>query len=215
MHLKLSLSTLLAVAVLCVVSMSASALQGDTDRGQQLVATCAACHGETGIAAIPTYPNLASQSEKYLIKQLELIQNGGRPVPLMTGQLDGLNSQDFADIAAFYTNQEPYKGFVAKEHYDRGIRLYMGGNTAGVPVCAACHAPDGAGLSATGYPLLSGQQPEYVMARLEEYANLENLADGDLRVIMRDIARRLTSADRKAVAHYIRGLRKTQTTENQ
>ena len=55
--------------------------------------------GATGLD--PTYPNLAGQSERYLVHQLIAIRDGGREIALMAGQLNGKSDQDLADMARY------------------------------------------------------------------------------------------------------------------
>ena len=61
---KLMLGLVLSTAA--VPSFSA----GDADAGQAKVAVCSACHGADGNSATPSFPSLAGQHEKYIIKQL-------------------------------------------------------------------------------------------------------------------------------------------------
>ena len=78
---------------------------GDPAAGQARALTCSACHGQDGATGIdPTYPNLAGQNEKYLFRQLQLIQSNERNILLMTGQLLGKTEQDLADLAAYYAS---------------------------------------------------------------------------------------------------------------
>ena len=80
---------------------------GDPDAGQAASAVCATCHGQDGATpSDPSYPNLAGQNEKYLLRQLQKIQSGDRQIPLMMGQLDGKDEQQLADLAAYYASQQ-------------------------------------------------------------------------------------------------------------
>ena len=64
--------------------------KGNTAKGEELVDTCLACHGEIGNSLVPSFPNLAGQNAQYLLKQLLEIQSGQRQVLTMTGILDDL-----------------------------------------------------------------------------------------------------------------------------
>ena len=57
-------------------------LQADADAaaGRELAQTCAACHGQQGISAVGTFPNLAGQQMSYLAKQIMDIRDGNRVV---------------------------------------------------------------------------------------------------------------------------------------
>ena len=78
---------------------------GDAEAGQAKAATCVACHGVDGNSAVPTFPKLAGLGHKYLLKQMQDIRDGRRPVALMAGQVDNMTDQDLSDIAAFYDAQ--------------------------------------------------------------------------------------------------------------
>ena len=74
----------------------------------------------------------------------------------------------------------------------------------GVPACAGCHGPAGAGLPAQ-YPRLAGQFPEYTEAQLKAFRVEERANDPEK--MMRMIAGKLSDAEIKAVAEYAAGLR--------
>ena len=61
-------------------------------------------------------------------------------------------------------------GTVDEDKVELGRKLYYAGNLEkGVPACSACHSPKGLGNGPAAYPLLSGQQPEYVAKALKDY----------------------------------------------
>src|SRR5690554_3879244 len=96
-------SGLVFILSLLIVPFATAA--GDAAAGQGKVAACAACHASDGNSPAPTFPKIAGLGEKYLLKQLQDIKSGVRPVPEMTGQLDAMSDQDLADIAAYYNAQ--------------------------------------------------------------------------------------------------------------
>ena len=103
MSVRKYLASALTVLMVGVSFTSQVLAAGDADRGRTLVAACAACHGQDGATGLdPTYPNLAGQNEKYLTRQLVMIQDGSREIALMAGQLTGKSESDLADIAAYY-----------------------------------------------------------------------------------------------------------------
>ena len=54
-----------------------------------------------------------------------------------------------------------------------GQKLYRGGDIAsGMPACAACHSPNGAGVP-KNYPRLAGQYAEYTYAQLKAFRDGE------------------------------------------
>ena len=65
---------------------------------------CVACHGISGKAIAPMYPNLNGQWEKYLRKQLVAYRNGSRKNAIMSLQAENLSNEDIAVLAAHYGN---------------------------------------------------------------------------------------------------------------
>jgi cytochrome c553 len=63
---------------------------------------CAACHGATGKATIPIYPNLNGQNAAYTVKQLKDFQSGARKDPTMSAManLTAGKEQAIADFLA-------------------------------------------------------------------------------------------------------------------
>ncbi len=185
---------------------------GDASRGESQVAACAACHGADGNSAVPTFPKLAGQGEKYLTKQLQDIRDGARPIPTMVGQLDGKSDQDLADIAAFYAAQPRSGGQADPDKVALGEKVYRSGILErNVAACTACHSPNGNGNAPAGFPALAGQHAEYTAAQLRAYRQgYEDPAgrtnDGDTR-IMRTNAFGLSDLEIEAVSSYVAGLK--------
>ena len=65
---------------------------------------CVACHGISGKAIAPMYPNLNGQWEKYLRKQLVAYRDGSRKNAIMSLQAKNLSNEDIAVLAAHYGN---------------------------------------------------------------------------------------------------------------
>lgn len=193
----------------------ASAEEGDAARGETLVQQCTACHGVAGASTVSTFPKLAGQGETYLLKQLHDIQSGARVVSQMAGQLDSLNDQDLADIAAYYADQDKTVGSANPDLVELGEQLYRGGNPeTGVPACAGCHSPTGAGNSPAGFPMLSGQHADYIESQLHKFqlgyradepSDDARTNDGE-SMMMRTTAFRLKEFEIEALASYINGL---------
>lgn len=183
-----------------------AAADGNAKAGEAQVAACAACHGADGNSPSAAFPKLAGQNAKYLVKQMRDIQSGARPVPTMTGQLDGKSVQDLEDIAAFYASQTGTIGQAKKELVTLGERLYRAGNAeTGVAACTACHSPTGSGNSAAGYPALGGQHAGYIEQQLKAFRDGARTNDGDAKT-MRTVSFRLNDNEIAAVASYISGL---------
>ncbi|MEE9355710.1 MAG: cytochrome c [Methylococcaceae bacterium] len=75
--------------------------KGNVAKGKELAATCAACHGETGVSSMSGYPSLAGQLATYTFKQLRDYADNSREHPLMSSVAVGLSKQDAADLAVW------------------------------------------------------------------------------------------------------------------
>lgn len=94
----------ITLALAATVLMASPAFAGDIAAGKAKAATCGACHGATGISAVPMYPNLAGQKEVYLVKQLKDFKSGARKDPVMSAMAMPLSEADIANISAYYAS---------------------------------------------------------------------------------------------------------------
>lgn len=197
---KLLISLMLTLGITSVAQAA-----GDAGAGRAKTAVCAACHNADGNSAIPNFPKLAGQGEKYLLKQMKDIKSGARPVVEMTGLLDALSDQDLEDIAAYFSKQKVKIGKAAQDQVEAGQLIYRAGIASkGVAACTACHSPNGQGLKSAGYPALSGQHAAYVEKQLHSFRT--ETRDNDPNKMMRDIAAKLSDKEIKAVSSFIQGL---------
>lgn len=179
---------------------------GDAAAGQGKAAVCGACHGADGNSMAPTFPKLAGQGERYLLKQMHDIKSGARQVVPMTGLLTNLSDQDLQDIAAYFSSQHMSVGAADPKLVASGEALFRGGKLdQGMPACIGCHSPNGAGNPQAGFPKLGGQQADYVALQLTNFREGVRTNDGDTK-IMRSIAEKLSNKDIAALASYIQGL---------
>jgi cytochrome c553 len=189
-------------------------MAADATAGKALTTACAACHGADGNSVMPTFPKLAGQGEKYLLKQLKDIKSGARSVPEMTGQLDKMTDANLADIAAYFDgNPTTLAGSKDdKELLELGAKIYRAGNKdVGVPACIGCHSPTGSGNAPAGFPHLGGQHADYIAKQLKdfragaEYTDKGRHNDGDIKIMRSGVAR-MSDREIEAVANYIAGL---------
>ncbi|MBI1394781.1 MAG: c-type cytochrome [Betaproteobacteria bacterium] len=82
---------------------------GDAAAGEKKAKeVCAACHGEGGAKpTTPDYPVLASQREDYLEHSLHAYKSGKRKNPIMGAMAANLSDQEIADLAAYFSSQDP------------------------------------------------------------------------------------------------------------
>ena len=184
----------------------------DLARGKEIAATvCVACHSADGNSVIANNPKLAGQGAAYLYKQLSNFKAGEgkppeRPSPIMNGMVAALSDNDMKSIAAYFAAQKRVSE-VAKnrETVEYARQLFRAGDASkGLPACAGCHGPSGAGIPKQ-YPRLSGQFPEYTEAQLRGFRSGER--SNDPNKMMRSIALKMTDQEIKALADYIAGLR--------
>lgn len=176
---------------------------GDAGAGQTKAAVCFGCHGADGNATAPTFPKLAGQNEKYIVKQLKDIKGNVRPSAMMAGFAAGLSEQDMEDLAAFFSGLELKPGTSTDA---TGASIYSAGLAdKGVAACAACHGPAGEGNALAGFPSLKGQYGMYVEAQLKAFR--DGARANDPSSMMRDLASKMSDADIKAVAAHIEGMK--------
>ncbi|MBS0325878.1 MAG: c-type cytochrome [Proteobacteria bacterium] len=207
----------LAAAVLYAAAASAQeaapAAAPDLAKAQQTATSvCAACHGADGNSSVPANPNLAAQGADYITLQLEHFKSGLRVNPIMQPMAASLSVPDMTALGVYFSKQA-LKGAAATniDLVKAGQQLWRGGNQAtGVPACAACHSPDGAGVP-KNYPRLAGQHADYLLAQLQAFkagTRGNDKAGKDVNGhVMFTIATRMSDAEMQAVAQYAAGLR--------
>jgi cytochrome c553 len=149
------------------------------------------------------YPNLAGQSEKYLIKQLAHFKSGERKNPVMAGIAAGLSETDMKDLSAFFAVQASKAG--AGETSKVGQKLYFGGDAKkGISACVACHGVKGKGMSHAGFPALAGQNVDYLKTQLVSFR--KGSRANDRNSMMQNIAIKLSDNDIEELVKYMSSL---------
>ena len=159
MKFRPTLSALGLGLIAIVASLSASA-EGSAERGKTLAYTCHGCHGIPNYRnAYPNYsvPKLGGQHAKYLAAALGEYATGDRAHPTMHSHATSLSDQDRADVAA-YLQSQPVKSAEV-----------VGTPPTAIQVCVACHGADGAKTVTEDYPILAGQQADYLVEALQDY----------------------------------------------
>lgn len=195
------------LALCLFISITANAYAaGDPVAGQEKSAVCQGCHGVDGNSYGPDWPNLASQGQAFIIKQLKAFQSGARKDPTMTDMAAGLSEQDMEDISAYFTKQEvkPQEAQDAKAS-SAGKKLFVAGNRyTGVPACSGCHGPNAVGNGPGAIPRLAGQKPTYVTKALKDFRS--GTRTNDRNSIMQNIAEKMSDKDIEQVAAYLAGM---------
>ncbi|HEY4368364.1 MAG TPA: c-type cytochrome [Steroidobacteraceae bacterium] len=159
MKFRPTLSALGLGLIAIAASLSASA-EGNAEHGKVLAYTCHGCHGIPNYKnAYPSYsvPKLGGQHAKYLAAALGEYASGDRSHPTMHSHASTLSPQDRADIAAFLQS-EPIKPTEV-----------VGTPPPAAQTCVACHGVDGFKTATEDFPVLAGQQADYLLEALQDY----------------------------------------------
>jgi len=122
---------------------------------------------------------------------------------VMNGMVKDLSDADMKDVAFYFSQQKRKTDPAAKngEAFESAQKLYRAGDPArGLPPCAGCHGPSGAGLPAQ-FPRLSGQFTDYTATQLRNFRTGDRTNDPNS--MMRDVAYKLTEDEIKALAEYV------------
>ncbi|MCS6996063.1 MAG: cytochrome c4 [Casimicrobiaceae bacterium] len=183
------------------------------EKGKALSGTCAGCHGADGVSLSPQFPSLAGLPAAYIARQLEHYKSGQRENAVMKGFASALSSEDMRALGAYYQSLKPRPaGARDMKLAQSAERLYRGGDAArGLPACAGCHSPTGAGIPQQ-YPRIGGQHAEYTSAQLLAFKNGQRgkPSEKDANLpgrMMMQIAAKLTEEEIKALAEYAAGLK--------
>ena len=169
---------------------------------------CSNCHGVTGNATSPNFPNLAGQVEAYTVAQLTGFRSHGRQDPAgfeyMWGLVRNLTDAQIQGLAAYYASQtpqaQPVEGRLSQAQ--AGQQIFANGLCAkNVPACAGCHGPQAAGMAA--FPRLAGQHADYLAKQLYVFQRTDERPEGS---IMKTVAHELSREDIENVAAYLQAL---------
>ena len=129
--------------------------------GKAATATCAFCHGETGISKTPGMPSLVGMDPKYLVAVMKTYQTGQRKHDVMKAALATATESDLADMALFYALQKPARAQTP------AVGNQAAGKTAAAD-CAGCHGNTGTSTN-PATPNLAGQDAQYLAETLRAY----------------------------------------------
>ncbi|MFG6447031.1 c-type cytochrome [Roseateles sp. BYS180W] len=192
-------------AAVSVANPSPAPAKPDLAKGQTVASqVCVACHTVDGSRGLPANPILQGQHADYLFKQLKEFKSGKRANAVMSGMVAALSEEDMRNVAAFYASKQAKPGAAKnKDTVLLGEKIYRGGLAdRGVPACASCHSPNGAGIPSQ-YPRVSGQHSDYTEAQLNAFRTGVRGNNAQMAAI----AAKMSEREIKAVADYIAGLR--------
>jgi cytochrome c553 len=99
-------ATFVAAAALASASLAATAQTPYPDTGRDLAASCAICHGTSGLNA-GGMPNVAGQAKGVLVGALRDFRDGKRPATVMHQVAKGLTEAQIDAVASYWAAQKP------------------------------------------------------------------------------------------------------------
>ncbi|MDB5728756.1 MAG: Cytochrome [Noviherbaspirillum sp.] len=203
----------LAVSSIAHAAEGPKAVKADATKGEALytngdasrnITACVSCHGAAGNSTIVQNPKLSAQHESYIYKQLADFKTPQRNNPIMTPIAKGMTEEEMKNIAAYLDKQAPKPSAAKnKDTIELGKKIFRGGIAEkSVPACAACHAPNGAGIPAQ-FARLAGQHQDYTSAQLVAFRSGARKNSPQ----MTTIAKRLSDDEIQALSDYIAGLK--------
>ena len=168
---------------------------------------CSNCHGVKGISISPNFPNLAGQSQPYLVTQLKTFRSHGRSDPAgfeyMWGISARLTDDQINGLADYYSTQKPSTGIA---HHStllkEGQQIFEQGIVSNnVAACSTCHGVNGEGMQQ--FPRIAGQHTDYTVKQLMVFQQTDQRPEG---AIMKAITHNLTPENMKSVALYLESM---------
>ena len=177
---------LLALGGVFLAQMSsAQEVTGDAQAGRKLAMQCRTCHGIEGHAKMPIVPHIGGENPAYIEHQLTAFRDGQRVHEMMSVVARGLSDQAIADLAAWYSAQQPV------------ATLGPGQDPVNAPeACIACHGADGI-AQIEDAPNLAGETVMYIDTQLKAFRTGKRTHD-----VMSGIAAEMTNDEIRAVAEW-------------
>jgi len=160
-------------------------------------ASCAACHGLTGISSMKGVPHIAGQRPGYFYAELLDYQAGARGDNAMAKAVQFLKDDVLVKVSAYYAGLEPAQpsaAGVAKTAPARPDPASAG--KAAAAGCAGCHGETGI-TRIPGMPSLVGLDPKYLVASLNAYRSGQRRHD-----MMKTLVSALSDADMNNIAFF-------------
>jgi cytochrome c553 len=132
------------------------------------------------------------------MRQLRDFGVGSRNNAIMTEMAGTVSStQDAFDIAAYFASQNQMTN--ALHNNEKGKRLYI------IYRCISCHGENGKGrpLNNAMFPVIGGQQKEYLIKQLEGFRT--GLRETDLSGTMSALAQRMSLNELEEITDYLAG----------
>lgn len=203
------LKSLFLILFILGFSASASALEGDAERGKAAAAVCTACHQADGsglsVPGAESWPRLAGLNAAYIYKQLQDFNSGQRNNAAMVPFAAMLNNQQMQDVAVYFSQLVPRlaqgEDAVDEALLKQGEILVTRGDWSRyIPSCQSCHGPNSQGAGES-FPGIAGQHAGYLEAQLYNWQ--QGKRRNDPQQLMLAIAERMSDDDIKAVSAWL------------
>lgn len=179
----------------------AEKLTPNLDNGRDVYEVCSACHQPNGWGLVDgTFPQIAGQHRKVIIKQLADIRALNRDNPTMypfalPKEIGGV--QALADVSEYIAKlpMTPDNGVGSGKNVALGEKLYKDN-------CVRCHGERGEGNEEKWFPLIQGQHFEYLIRQFREIKNgkrrnsnpemvdqIKGFSDTDVEAVMDYVSR--------------------------
>lgn len=122
------------------------------------VGLCESCHGPNGASVTPGIPSLAGQNEPYLFDSLKELRSDRGSSPTMKGILAGRPDEELRRLARHFASL-PYVRRPQEVDPARAAR----GREGYLKLCQLCHHDEGRSTTYGEYPLLAGQDLNYLL----------------------------------------------------
>jgi len=192
-YIALIVVSVLALALVGCDEEKTTAAPADIAAGKKIAETrCIGCHDINGKGKAHGIPNLAAQSEAYLVESLHAYEEGVRTHAALKDLTHEMSPTDFRNVAGYYASLPPLPPAETAPSeilspYDRG--------EAAAAACAQCHGEKG-NSTTPGIPSLAGQQPIYFVAAVRAYM------DGSRDKPTMQMLRALDRVDLESLAFY-------------
>jgi len=158
-------------------------------------ASCASCHGLSGISTTKGLPHIAGQRPGYFYVELLAYQAGARGNNAMSNAVKLIKDDALVNAAAYYASLEPAQSTAitgAKPAPAKSDPLSAG--KAAAAGCAGCHGDTGI-TKIPGMPSLIGLDPKYFAAAVNAYKSGQRKHD-----MMKTLVSALSDADVNNIA---------------
>ncbi len=151
---------------------------------QERLATCLACHGETGQSNIPLTPSLGGQPAFFLSIQIFMFRDKIRQVPLMNQMTQGISNNDLNALAAAISKLPPPR---PPEGAPDAARMDAARTLSEQNRCNICHGANYAG--GENVPRIAAQREDYLLKTLREYkANTRRGYDAAMSDVLHSVS---------------------------